>query len=69
MPDDPNGDSPNTQLAKTIVEKLIDEGLIPENKKSELEAGLTGSGVSQDDWNLWADLSSSPPQEEEPSDV
>lgn len=57
MPDDPELESPNTRLAKQIVQKLYEEGLIPENRLSDLEAKLTGSGVSQDDWNLWLDIS------------
>ena len=57
MPDDPELESPNTRLAKQIIRKLSEEGLIPENRLSELETKLIGSGVTQDDWNLWAEIS------------
>jgi len=69
MPNDPEIESPNTRLAKQIVQKLTEEGLIPENRLSELETKLIGSGVSQDDWNMWADLSTASADDGESADA
>jgi|GEM_PF-3722954 len=59
MPDGHELESPNTRLARQIIQKLSEKGLIPENRLSDLEAKLTGSGVEKDDWNLWLDISTS----------
>ncbi len=50
MTQDTQRKSPNDILAEQITHDLIEVGLIPENRKAELESKLKAGGVSQDDW-------------------
>lgn len=60
MPHDEARISPNDILAEQLVSELSDAGLIPDNRKADLESKLKAGGVSQDDWNLWVDIATAP---------
>jgi len=60
MSNDDERKSPNDILAEQIASELSDAGLIPDNRKADLESKLKGGGVSQDDWNLWIDIATAP---------
>jgi len=68
MPNDGARKSPNDILAEQIVSELSDAGLIPDNRKADLESKLKIGGVNQDDWNLWIDLATAPDRVEEDND-
>jgi hypothetical protein len=44
---------PDGQLAKTIVEKLLEEGLIPEGRVDAIQGKLLAGTASEGDWRLW----------------
>ena len=48
--------TPNDILAATLAGKLVEAGLIPDSKRSELLTKLRAGGVAQEDWGLWIDL-------------
>ena len=60
MPNDEARKSPNDILAEQIASELSDAGLIPDNRKADLESKLKVGGVSKDDWNLWIDIATAP---------
>lgn len=45
--------SPNEELAVTITDALIAEGLILERKKPELLSKLSAGSVREVDWHQW----------------
>ena len=65
MPNDEARKSPNDILAEQIARELSDAGLVPDNRKADLESNLKVGGVSQDDWNLWIDLATAPDRAQE----
>ena len=60
MPNDEACKSPNDILAEQIASELLEAGLIPANRKADLESKLKVGDVSQDDWNLWVDIATAP---------
>ena len=68
MPNDEARKPPNDILAEQIASELSDAGLIPDNRKTDLESKLKVGGVSQDDWNLWIDLATAPENTEVSAD-
>ncbi|MBE3038037.1 MAG: hypothetical protein IMZ62_04405 [Chloroflexi bacterium] len=56
--------TPNELLVEQITEELVSAGLVPEDHRGELELKLKGGTATQDDWNLWIDLATSPEQTE-----
>ena len=56
MANDEARNFPNDILAEQIASELLEAGLIPANRKADLESKLKVGGVSQDDWNLWVDI-------------
>jgi hypothetical protein len=52
--------SPNDTLAEQIAQDLLAAGLIPQERKIELERKLKVGGVTQSDWNLWVDIATAP---------
>lgn len=45
--------SPNEELAVTITDALLAEGLILERKKPELLSKLSAGSVREVDWHQW----------------
>ena len=45
--------SPANELSKSIVEKLLEEGLIPERRKEAVGRGLLAGSASEGDWRGW----------------
>ncbi len=68
MPNNEVRKSPNNILAEQITSELSDAGLIPDNRKADLESKLKAGGVSQDDWNLWIDIATAPENTEVSAD-
>ncbi len=52
--------NPNDQLAMQVADALVTAGLIKDSHRNELLAKLKDGGVSQEDWNLWVDLATTP---------
>ena len=51
MPADPARD-----LAESIVDKLIAEGLVAAQKRTEVTAKLASGTAKAEDWGLWSEL-------------
>lgn len=68
MPNDEARNFPNDILAEQIASELSDAGLIPDNRKADLESKLKVGGVSQDDWILWVDIATAPENREVSTD-
>ena len=68
MTQDLHQKSPNEVLAEELVRSLLEAGLFPEDRESELERKLKAGGVTQEDWNLWIDLATAPDRAEESND-
>lgn len=49
-------EDPAQELAESIVDKLIAEGLVGEQKKSEIAAKLAAGTARAEDWGLWSEL-------------
>jgi len=49
--------TPNQTLAEIIATALIDAGVIPTDKKDDLQEKLTEGTASIGDWRLWAENS------------
>jgi hypothetical protein len=47
---------PARELAETIVDKLIAEGLVGEQKRTEVAAKLASGTANAEDWGLWSEL-------------
>ena len=65
MTDTSNQKPPNDMLADEICEDLTEAGLIPDDRRDDLESKLKGEGATQDDWNLWVDMATAPERSEE----
>lgn len=45
--------SPADELARAAVEKLLEEGLIPERRKDAVTKGLSTGSATEGDWRSW----------------
>lgn len=45
--------SPNEELAVTIADALVAQGLIVERKKEELLSKLSSGNAREEDWRQW----------------
>jgi len=50
------GADPARELAERIVDKLIAEGLVGEQKRTEVTAKLASGTAKAEDWGLWSEL-------------
>ncbi len=48
--------SPDEELAEAIVEQLVAQGLIGEEKRAEVLEGLARGTARVEDWRLWIEL-------------
>ncbi|ESQ17431.1 MAG: hypothetical protein N838_30890 [Thiohalocapsa sp. PB-PSB1] len=47
---------PARALAETIVDKLIAEGLVAGQKRTEITAKVASGTAKAEDWGLWSEL-------------
>lgn len=70
MPDDsPQALSPNDRLADEVADALVEAGLILTTHEKALRGKLKAGGVTQEDWNLWVDVATSPKTEQDGEDA
>jgi hypothetical protein len=51
-----NPADPARALAETIVDRLIAEGLVAAQKRTEITAKLASGTAKAEDWGLWSEL-------------
>jgi hypothetical protein len=53
-----DGEKPAQKLAALIVDRLVKEGLLREEKRDQLAAKIVAGTMKESDWNLDIDLAS-----------
>lgn len=48
--------SPCDTLANSILASLLEDALVPEDKRAEIASKLANGTATQQDWKLWLDL-------------
>ncbi len=48
--------TPNEELATLIVAQLVEAGLLPQGKKSEVLTKVANGSARQDDWQVWIEM-------------